>query len=125
MKAEPISAEVMDVAASIEKDIPSRITGQNRVFIRAVIARAITAAVAAEREACFQAISTANLRLGGIETTLMHGDNLAVTLCTHFDDGADSDDDTGWSPSAIAGYQEVTDAICEHYTAAIRARSES
>lgn len=42
----------MDVAASIEKDIPSRITGENRVFIRAVIARAITAAVAAEREAC-------------------------------------------------------------------------
>lgn len=52
LKQEPISAAVMEVAASIENDIPSRITGKNRVFIRAVIARAITAAVAAEREAC-------------------------------------------------------------------------
>lgn len=124
MKPE-ISADAMKVAVSIEKDIPSRITSENRVFIRAVIARAITAAVAAEREVCFQAIASANLRLGNIETTLMHGDNLAVTLCTHFDDGADSDDDTGWSPAAIAGYQEVIAAICEHYAAAIRARSAS
>jgi len=42
----------MDVAVSIEHDIPARVTGANRIFIRAVIARAITAAVAAEREAC-------------------------------------------------------------------------
>lgn len=54
MKA-PIPDEFMEVAASIEKDIPSRITGANRVFIRAVIARAITAAVAAEREAWLDA----------------------------------------------------------------------
>ena len=52
LKTEQASAEAMDIAVSIEKDIPSRITGENRVFIRAVIARAITAAVAAEREVC-------------------------------------------------------------------------
>jgi len=52
LKIEPVSTDAMEVAVSIEKDIPSRITGENRVFIRAVIARAITAAVAAEREAC-------------------------------------------------------------------------
>ena len=58
MKPEPISAAAMDVAVSIEKDVPARITGENRVFIRAVIARAISAAVAAEREACFGHIMT-------------------------------------------------------------------
>lgn len=47
-KPAAIATDVMDVAASIEKDIPSRISGANRVFIRAVIARAIMA----EREAC-------------------------------------------------------------------------
>lgn len=51
-KPEDVTQEAMNVAASIEKDIPSRITGANRVFIRAVIARAITAAKAEEREAC-------------------------------------------------------------------------
>lgn len=53
---EPIRAEIMDIAASIEADIPSRITGANRVFIRAVLARAIMAAEKRgeerEREAC-------------------------------------------------------------------------
>lgn len=55
LKIEPVSEEAMNIAVSIEKDIPSRITGENRVFIRAVIARAITAAVAAEREAWLDA----------------------------------------------------------------------
>lgn len=36
-----IADDVMNVAVSIEGDIPSRITGANRVFIRSVIARAI------------------------------------------------------------------------------------
>jgi len=88
-----------------------------------VIARAITAAVAAEREACAQAVASANLWLGNIETPQMRGDNLAVTLCTHFDDGEPTDDDTGWSPAAIGGYEEVIAAIAGHYTSAIRARS--
>lgn len=44
----PIPTDIMDVAASIEADIPSRVTGANRVFIRAVIARAILA----EHERC-------------------------------------------------------------------------
>lgn len=39
----PIPTDVMEVAATIEKDIPSRVTGANRVFIRAVIACAILA----------------------------------------------------------------------------------
>lgn len=52
--AETLADGAMDIAVSIDKDIPSRITGENRIFIRAVIARAITAAVAAEREACWR-----------------------------------------------------------------------
>lgn len=53
-KPENITPEVMNVAVSIEGDIPSRVTGANRVFIRAVIARAIMTAKAEEREACAQ-----------------------------------------------------------------------
>lgn len=87
------------------------------------IARAIMAAKAEEQEACAQAIATANLRVAGIETPLMRGDNLAITLCTHFDDGEPSEDDTGWSPAAIAGYEQVIDAIRDHYTSAIRNRA--
>lgn len=81
-----------------------------------VIARAILA----ERERCPNAIATANLRLANIDTPLMGGDNLAITLCTHFDDVSPSDDDTGWSEAAIAGYEEVIAAIKAHYTSAIR-----
>jgi len=62
---ELITKAAMDVAVSIEHDIPARVTGANRVFIRAVIARAITAAVAAEREACAD-IATAELRNVGM-----------------------------------------------------------
>lgn len=47
-----IPPEIMDIAVSIEKDIPSRVTGANRVFIRAVVARAILA----ERERCAQRV---------------------------------------------------------------------
>lgn len=66
-----------------------------------------------------QAIREANERLPGIETPLMRGDNLAVTLCTLFDDGEPPDDDTGWSLAATAGYEEVIGAIRGHYAAAV------
>lgn len=36
-----IADDVMTVAVSIERDIPARVSGDNRVFIRSVIARAI------------------------------------------------------------------------------------
>ena len=41
-----LSAYALDLASSIEKDIPSRIGGTNRVFMRAVIARALSDAYA-------------------------------------------------------------------------------
>lgn len=85
--------------------------------LRAGIARAILA----ERERAAKAIDRANARLGSIDTPLMRGDNLAITLCSHFDDGGPSDDDTGWSEAAIAGYEQVIGAIQAHYSSAIRA----
>lgn len=57
--------------------------------------------------------------LPSISTPKMHGDNLAIILCTAFDDGGDADDDTGWSEAAQAGYEEVIAAIQQHYDAAI------
>jgi len=61
-RPEDIRQDVMDIAVSIEGDIPSRISGANRVFIRAVIARAIMAAEKRgedrERDACFALAAT-------------------------------------------------------------------
>jgi len=72
-------------------------------------------------EKCERAVSKASERMPGIETPLMGGDNLAVMLCTVFDDGdRETEDDSGWSQAARDGYDETTKAIREHYAAALR-----
>ena len=45
----------------------------------------------------------------------MGGDNLAITLCSHFDDGEEHDNEHGWSNAAHDGYMEVIEAIRKHY----------
>lgn len=66
-------------------------------------------------------IAKANERLPNIETPLMGGDNLAICLCSFFDDGdKETEDDTGWSQRARDGYEEVIKAIRDHYSATIR-----
>lgn len=72
-------------------------------------------------ERCAAAITKANEKMPSIETPRMGGDNLAICLCSFFDDGDRStEDDTGWSAAAREGYGEVTAAIKEHYATAIR-----
>lgn len=72
-------------------------------------------------ERCAAAITKANEKMPSIETPRMGGDNLAICLCSFFDDGDRStEDDTGWSAPAREGYEEVTAAIKEHYATAIR-----
>lgn len=66
-----------------------------------------------------RAIERANERVPGIEVPAMNGDNLAVTLCSHFDDGEEADE-TGWSDSANEGYDQTIAAIRKHYGDAIR-----
>lgn len=54
--------------------------------------------------------------LPGISTPVMRGDNLAIILCTSFDDGdEETQDDCGWSKAATDGYEEVIAAIRNHY----------
>lgn len=66
-------------------------------------------------------ITKANEKMPSIGTPRMGGDNLAICLCSFFDDGDRStEDDTGWSAAAREGYEEVTAAIKEHYATAIR-----
>lgn len=60
-----------------------------------------------------KALKQAHDYLPGIETPMMKGDNLAILICTIFDDG--DDDDTGWSKSANIGYKETITAIRDHY----------
>lgn len=48
-------------------------------------------------------------RIMGVEIEAMGGDNLAVFLCSHFDDLDDGSepDDNGWSQTAIDAYEEI------------------
>ncbi|ASL39282.1 MULTISPECIES: hypothetical protein [Acetobacter] len=59
-----------------------------------------------------------------LETPLMKGDNLAVTLCSHFEDCEGEADDNGWHPKAIEGYDQVKSAIGQHFRQAIDAARE-
>lgn len=65
-------------------------------------------------------LERARERLGGVKIDAMEGDNLAITLCTHFDNpDQEQDDDTGWSEDGVAGYEATLDAIHAHYVAAL------
>lgn len=74
-----------------------------------------------------KALKRAGERLGGVSIERMGGDNLAVTLCSHFDNpDQEQDDDSGWTADAVAGCDETLSAIHAHYVAALatlRARS--
>ena len=53
-------------------------------------------------------------RIMGIEIEAMGGDNLAVTLCSHFDRDDDSEpDDNGWSQSATDAYDAIKGEIAK------------
>lgn len=56
-----------------------------------------------------------NDRLGGVSIERMGGDNLAVTLCTHFEDAEGEQDENGWTEAATDGCDETLQAIRDHY----------
>lgn len=47
----------------------------------------------------------------GIETKAMHGDNLAVSLCSYFERHEEEASEDGWTPAATQAYEEIKDAI--------------
>jgi len=54
--------------------------------------------------------------VGGIQTPRMEGDNLAIILCSYFDDPEQPvDEETGWGADAIDGCNEVLAAIRKHF----------
>lgn len=57
----------------------------------------------------------------GIETPMMGGDNLAIMICTHFEDIEGETDDNGWHPKAIEGHDQVKLKIEQHFLQAIDA----
>ena len=61
-------------------------------------------------------IERTNQRLGSVQSPMMEGDNLAILLCTYFENpDQDCEDDTGWTPDSIKGQDEVLNAIRAHY----------
>lgn len=49
--------------------------------------------------------------IGGVEIDAMNGDNLAVTLCSHFEDADEEQDENGWTESATTGCDLTLKAI--------------
>ena len=64
------------------------------------------------------------MKLGSITIDRLEGDNLAIMACSLFESpDQEIDDDTGWTPDAVAGYEELTAAIHAHYTPTIEAQA--
>lgn len=65
------------------------------------------------------------VRLGFVEIPEMDGDNIAVLLCSHFENPEqDQDDEHGWTPDAISGCNKTLDAIHALYLATLTAKDE-
>jgi hypothetical protein len=61
-------------------------------------------------------------RLGGVHVPEhMHGDNLAILLCSFFEDHEGEIGENGWTDAAIAGQDAVLSAIRDHYGPTLRA----
>ena len=68
-----------------------------------------------------EALEALQERLGGVEVPeTMHGDNLAILLCSFFEDAEGEINDNGWTDAAIAGQDAVLTAIRAHYEPAFR-----
>ena len=83
-----------------------------------------------------EAVERLHERLGGVTVPEhMHGDNLAILLCSFFEDHEEEIGENGWTDAAIAGQDAVLDAIRGHYRPtllslaaerdALRARAEA
>ena len=56
-------------------------------------------------------------RIMSLSTPMMEGDNLAIVLCSFFENPEqDVCDDTGWTDAATTGYEEVRAAIQDHFS---------
>ena len=51
----------------------------------------------------------------------MHGDNLAILLCSFYEDAEGEIDDNGWTEVAVTGCERTLDAIHAHYADRIEA----
>lgn len=67
-----------------------------------------------------EALERAKHKLGHVSVDCMNGDNLAVTLCTHFDDGEGDEDEHGWTEAATAGCDATLKAIHAMYADVLR-----
>jgi len=70
-------------------------------------------------DAIRKALDNAQSKLGHVSIDAMNGDNLAVTLCSHFDDGEGDEDENGWTPAASDGCDDTLKAIHAVYVAAL------
>lgn len=82
---------------------------------------AAVAAIEEMLEPVRKALERAGDRLGGVSIERMEGDNLAITLCSHFDDPDQETGESGWTEAGAEGCDETLNAIRAHYTAAITA----
>jgi hypothetical protein len=77
------------------------------------------------REKARKALERAKEKLGHVSIDAMEGDNLAVTLCTRFDDADGEQDENGWTEAAVQGCDATLAAIHQVYADAFAALSQS
>ena len=70
-------------------------------------------------DALAKALDDAFHKLGNVSIAAMDGENLAVTLCSRFDDPDAERDDYGWSEAAVTGCDATLAAIHAVYVNAI------
>lgn len=51
-------------------------------------------------------------------------DNLAVLLCTYFDDGEEADEEWGWSEGTVALYELMKEAIVNQIVEVLKSHVE-
>ena len=69
-----------------------------------------------------EAVERLHERLGGVTVPAqMHGDNLAILLCSVFEEEEGEVDESGWTEAAIVGQEAVLGAIRAHYDPTLRA----
>ncbi len=94
--------------------------------IEAEVRQSATAPLIAALEEAREALESRIEQVMNVSTPLMGGDNLAVLLCSHFDNpDQESDDDCGWSPDAIAAYDQIKAAVEAHFAPALTRITET
>lgn len=92
-------------------------------FAQEVIDEAVQLGRELERAEMGRRIEQVRYRIGGVEIDEMEGDNLAITLCSAFDDPDDEVGENGWTERATTCHDKIMSLVHAQYVAAMNAEN--